>query len=70
VPNTPQFTQPQLLAILCLMRYEDWTFRVFAKRRAIARHGGLRDIQSHFPEAHQTHFGHSQQQVSPELIAA
>jgi hypothetical protein len=22
-----QFTQPQLLAILCLMRYEDWTYR-------------------------------------------
>src|SRR5881409_1677191 len=22
-----QFTQPQLLAILCLMRYADWTFR-------------------------------------------
>jgi hypothetical protein len=22
-----QFTRPQLLAILCLMRYEDWTFR-------------------------------------------
>jgi hypothetical protein len=22
-----QFNQPQLLAILCLMRYEDWTFR-------------------------------------------
>ena len=22
-----QFTQPQLLAILCPMRYEDWTFR-------------------------------------------
>jgi hypothetical protein len=21
-----QFTQPQLLAVLCLMRYEDWTF--------------------------------------------
>ena len=21
------FTQPQLLAVLCLMRYEDWTFR-------------------------------------------
>lgn len=21
------FTQPQLLAILCLMRYEDWMFR-------------------------------------------
>ncbi|HVB57933.1 MAG TPA: hypothetical protein VNE63_16105 [Candidatus Acidoferrales bacterium] len=22
-----QFTQPQLLAILCLVRYEDWIFR-------------------------------------------
>jgi hypothetical protein len=22
-----QFTQPQFLAILCLLRYEDWTFR-------------------------------------------
>ena len=22
-----QFTQAQLLAVLCLMRYEDWTFR-------------------------------------------
>ena len=22
-----QFTQPQLLAVLCLMRHEDWTFR-------------------------------------------
>src|SRR5260221_10106270 len=22
-----QFTQPQLLAVLCLMRYQDWTFR-------------------------------------------
>jgi len=21
-----QFSQPQLLAILCFMRYEDWTF--------------------------------------------
>jgi len=27
-----QFTQPQLLAILCLMRYEDWTFREAAVR--------------------------------------
>jgi hypothetical protein len=25
--NKHQFTQPQLFAILCLMRYEDWTFR-------------------------------------------
>jgi len=22
-----QFTQPQLLSILCLMRYEEWTYR-------------------------------------------
>jgi transposase len=22
-----KFTQPQLLAVLCLMRYEDWTLR-------------------------------------------
>jgi len=22
-----QFNQPQLLAVLCLMRHEDWTFR-------------------------------------------
>lgn len=22
-----QFAQPQLLVVLCLMRYEDWTFR-------------------------------------------
>ena len=22
-----QFSQPQLLAVLCLMRYQDWTFR-------------------------------------------
>src|SRR5712692_5697938 len=27
-----QFTQPQLLAILCLMRYEDWTFRETVRR--------------------------------------
>ena len=43
---------------------------VFAKRRAIARHGGLCDIQSHLPESHQPHFSHSQQRVSPELLAA
>jgi len=32
---SPQrFTQPQLLAILCLMRYEDWTFRAAEVRLA------------------------------------
>ena len=35
------FTQPQLLAILCLMRYEDWTLRKAEVR--LAEHSGLRD---------------------------
>ena len=34
------FTQPQLLAILCLMRYEDWTFREAEVR--LREHGELR----------------------------
>jgi hypothetical protein len=34
------FTQPQLLAILCLMRYEDWTFREAEVR--LAEHRELR----------------------------
>ena len=33
------FTQPQLLAILCLMRYEDWTFREAEVR--LREHGEL-----------------------------
>lgn len=40
-PFSPQrFTQPQLLAILCLMRYEDWTFRAAEVR--LAEHTELR----------------------------
>ncbi len=35
-----QFTQPQLLAILCVMRYEDWTFREAEVR--MREHGELR----------------------------
>ncbi len=35
-----RFTQPQLLAILCLMRYEDWTFRAAEVR--LAEHAELR----------------------------
>ena len=34
------FTQPQLLAILCLMRYEDWTYREAEVR--LAEHSELR----------------------------
>jgi hypothetical protein len=35
------FTQPQLLAVLCLMRYEDWTLRKAEVR--LAEPGELRD---------------------------
>jgi len=35
-----QFSQPQLLAILCFMRYEDWTFRETEVR--LSEHGELR----------------------------
>jgi hypothetical protein len=35
-----QFTQPQLLAVLCLMRYEDWTFREAEVR--LSEHAELR----------------------------
>lgn len=34
------FTQPQLLAVVCLMRYEDWTLRKAEVR--LAEHGELR----------------------------
>ncbi len=36
------FTQPQLLAILCLMRYDDWTFREAEVR--LAEHSDLRQV--------------------------
>src|SRR5258708_35688625 len=37
-----QFTQPQLLAILYLMRYEDWTFREAEVR--LREHRDLREV--------------------------
>ncbi len=46
-----QFTQPQLLAILCLMRYEDWTFREaevrLAEQGELRRVLGLRSVPDH-----------------------
>jgi len=36
-----RFTQPQLISILCLMRYEDWTFREAEVR--LAEHTELRE---------------------------
>ena len=37
-----QFTQPQLLTILCLMRYEDWTYREAEVR--LLEHSDLRRV--------------------------
>jgi hypothetical protein len=37
-----QFSQPQLLAVLCLMRYEDWTFRETEVR--LREHSELRKV--------------------------
>ena len=37
-----QFSQPQLLAVLCLMRYEDWTFREAEVR--LGEHSELRSV--------------------------
>ena len=42
-----EFTRPQFLAILCLMRYEEWTFREAGVRLAEAgelRHALLRGL--------------------------
>jgi len=45
------FTQPQLLAILCLMRYEGWTFREIEewlwKQRRILRMLALKRVPDH-----------------------
>ncbi len=53
---SPQrFSQPQLLAILCLMRYEDWTFRAAEVR--LAEHGELRRaLELHAVPDHTTLF--------------
>lgn len=46
-----QFTQPQLLAVLCLMRYEDWTYREaevrLAEHRELRRALRLRSVPDH-----------------------
>jgi DDE family transposase/transposase-like protein DUF772 len=46
-----QFTQPQLLAVLCLMRFEDWTYREaevrLAEHRELQRALKLRSVPDH-----------------------
>jgi len=45
------FTQPQLLTLLCLMRYEDWTFREvevrLAEHRELRKALDLRQVPDH-----------------------
>lgn len=45
------FTQPQLLTLLCLMRYEDWTFRAvevrLAEHRELRKALDLRQVPDH-----------------------
>ena len=49
------FTQPQLLAVLCLMRYEDWTLRKAEVR--LAKHSELRSaLGLHKAPDHTTHY--------------
>ena len=45
------FTQPALLAILCLMRYDDWTYREAEVR--LSEHAELRaalGLEEHVPD--------------------
>lgn len=46
-----QFTQPQLLALLCVMRYEEWTFREaevrLSEHQELRRALGLRAVPDH-----------------------
>jgi hypothetical protein len=60
------FTQPQLLAILCLMRYEDWTFREAEVR--LQEHTELRNALDlkHAPDY--TTFYRFMRRLNPELI--
>ena len=41
-PIRHHFIQPQLLAVLCLIRYEDWTFR--ETEVPLREHGELRAL--------------------------
>jgi len=43
---------------------------VFAKARAIARHGGSGYVQSHLCEWHQADFGHSEWRILAELASS
>ena len=60
------FMQPQLLAILCLMRYEDWTFRETEVR--LQEHVELRMALGLKQTPDYTTFYRFMRRLSPELI--
>lgn len=60
------FTQPPLLAILCLMRYEDWTFRETEVR--LQEHVELRMALDLKQTPDYTTFYRFMRRLSPELI--
>src|ERR1044071_2960934 len=60
------FSQPQLLAILCLMRYEDWTFRETEVR--LQEHVELRKALGLKQTPDYTTFYRFMRRLNPELI--
>jgi hypothetical protein len=60
------FSQPQLLAILCLMRYEDWTFRETEVR--LQEHVELRKALGLKQVPDYTTFYRFMRRLDPELI--
>jgi DDE family transposase/transposase-like protein DUF772 len=60
------FTQPQLLAMVCLMRYEDWTFRETEVR--LREHSDLRRALSLERTPDHTTFYRFLQRLEPEMI--
>jgi len=60
------FTQPQLLAILCLMRYEDWTFREAEVR--LQEHSELRIVLGLQRTPDYTTFYRFMRRLDPDLV--
>ncbi len=60
------FTQPQLLAMVCLMRYEDWTFRETEVR--LREHSDLRRALGLGRAPDHTTFHRFLQRLAPDVI--
>jgi IS5 family transposase len=73
-----QFSQPQLLAILCLMRYEDWTFREaevrLSEHRELRRALGLASVPDYttlyrfLRRLHEADLDHALQEVVRRVL--